>query len=230
MIGCLLCLLILHLGDVTWAQNHYLNARFRSQNLPVHSDSTLISSSRLHINPNPNTTTTTNYNNPLIIFAVPATNITETLFECLDVRINCANHGICVTNGTFGYACKCDHGYVSHDCDSGVQCCYTQLPRVQIFLLAFFVGWTGAPYFVMGETGLGVGILLMFFLGFILLCLGQCNDDDGNEGDKIHGCCSLMGMLIFLGGVLWNLATWGMIAASTEPWNDRNGVPIAGWN
>jgi hypothetical protein len=153
------------------------------------------------------------------------TNEIQSSFQCIDPSINCDNHGLCPTLNSS--TCKCDKGYVTHDCSPNVQCCYKQESRVKMFLLAFFVSWTGAPLFLLGSVGLGIGILLLCCCG---LCLGGIGIGVGQS--KENSCCyviGVVGILATLSAMVWSLALWIMIAAQTEPWNDKNGVPIADW-
>lgn len=150
-------------------------------------------------------------------------------FQCVDPVTSCSSHGFCLFNSSgYGVSCKCDTCYVSHNCPSGVQCCYKQEPRVKLFLLSFFVAWTGAPYFVLGATGLGIGILL--------LCCGSCLVGTVSFTacglDKKNGigmAISIITYLAMLSALIWSLALWIMFAAETEDVLDKNGVAVCSW-
>lgn len=129
-------------------------------------------------------------------------------FNCLPNPIaSCNNHGICIDNGTFGFQCKCDNNWDNQGCPPNVQCCNELEPRVKVFLLAFFVGWTGAPYFVIGATGLGIGILLLCVCGNCLAGIGKAQESS---------VLMTIGGLAAAAAMVWHLATWIMAAASTE--------------
>lgn len=151
-------------------------------------------------------------------------------FICTNPMVDCAGHGVCISNGTSNYACKCDPGYTNFDCGDNVQCCYQQKKRVTMFLLSFFVGWTGASYFVAGATGLGVGILLLCVGGFCSLNCGKAFMSSDSE------CCqttstafAIIGGLAVVAALLWTLVLWCMVAAETETFKDANDQPIAPW-
>lgn len=159
-------------------------------------------------------------NNPLLSTAVQE-------FECRTPYVDCANHGVCVSNGTFNFACKCDSGYTTANCAQNVQCCYKQKSRVLLFLISFFFAATGAPYFMLGATGLGVGILLLWCCGCCCLGAGGRAAADGeNKPASIIAC---IGCLAFLAANAWCLALWIMFASETEDVKDKNGVPVAPW-
>lgn len=148
-------------------------------------------------------------------------------FVCVNPMYNCAGHGVCISNGTVNVACKCDSGYVTANCPAAVQCCYKQKSRVLLFLISFFFAFTGAPYFILGATGLGVGILLLCCCG---LCCASAGGTVAKEGDnKPASLIACIGCLAFSAAMVWDLALWIMFAAETETVTDKNGVPVAPW-
>ena len=157
---------------------------------------------------------------------------TNVLFEfvCTDPMVNCAGHGVCISNGTVNYACKCDPGYNNFECGENVQCCYQQKKRVTMFLLSFFVGWTGAPYFVAGATGLGIGMLLLCVGGYCSYHCGKAFMASDSECCKtVSFVVSVSGGMAFTAAMLWSLVLWCMVAAGTETFKDSNNQPIARW-
>ena len=151
-------------------------------------------------------------------------------FICTNPMVDCAGHGVCISNGTVNYACKCDHGYNNFECGDNVQCCYEQKKRVTMFLLSFFVGWTGAPYFVAGATGLGVLMLLLCFGGFCSLQCGKVFMASDSECCKtVSFVVAVFGGMALAAALLWSLALWCMVAAGTENFKDSNHQPIAPW-
>jgi hypothetical protein len=149
-------------------------------------------------------------------------------FTCVDVLHDCSGHGYCAFNSTgYGYACVCEKGYVTANCPDGVQCCYKQESRVKMFLLSLFVSWIGVPFFVLGMTGFGVGILL-------LCCCGGCGgvtafvfSDDGKN--KLLVGVSIVCFIGVACALIWSFANWIQFAAETEPYTDKNGVSVASW-
>lgn len=148
--------------------------------------------------------------------------------NCTNPVIDCAGRGQCISNTT----CLCDKGYVTLNCES-TQCCYTQVTRVKVFLLAFFLGKVGAGYFSIGQTGLGVGILLLFVGGLIMGPMGRACLEQERYGSKWSqygwALMSAVGYLSVFAACLWWLIVWIMLAAETEPFNDSNGAAIAPW-
>lgn len=147
------------------------------------------------------------------------------IFQCQNPTYDCSNHGYCNRDST---ACLCDDGYVTHDCDASTQCCYKQENRIKMFILSFFVTWTGAPFFILGMTGLGVGILVMCCCGLTFAGVGTAlGAQEGKSG--FAAVIAVIGILAFLAAIVLSLANWIMFAAETEPWTDKNGVPVGPW-
>lgn len=145
-------------------------------------------------------------------------------FECQNAYINCAGNGYCISNGTFNFACKCDSGYVTAGCAPNVQCCYKQKSRVLLFLISFFFGFTGAPYFMLGESGLGAGILLLFIGGILVAATSACFMETA-----AGGALACLGGSAILAAEAWHMALWIMFAAGTEHVKDSNGVAVGPW-
>lgn len=145
--------------------------------------------------------------------------------NCTDFRTNCDGHGICASPTE----CKCDKGYVTFGCPPEVQCCYQQQSRVVVFLISFFVGFSGAPYFILGASGLGAGILIMCCVGTCSTCF--VTGAQGSEDKGTATCCTLMAAfagMAFVGAMIWWLVLWIMVAANAD-FKDENGVSIATW-
>jgi hypothetical protein len=144
-------------------------------------------------------------------------------FNCLPNPIlSCGGHGVCLPNGTFGFECKCDNNYDNQGCPQNVQCCNELQSRTKVFLVAFFVGWTGAPYYMIGNIGAGVGLLLMFFGGLYtaVICKAVYENDLNNT---VAGAFMMIGALAYVGAVCWYIAVWIMVAAETGPF-DRSKI------
>lgn len=126
--------------------------------------------------------------------------------------------------------CECDQYYTSVGCDEFIQpCCRKRINRSELFAVAFFFGWTGAPYFMVGQTGLGVAILVISVTAILTMIVGaiiSCNTvsvDYGCKcGDIIVGIGGWIFMIVLL---VWNTAIWISVAADTEPFHDR----MTGW-
>jgi hypothetical protein len=150
------------------------------------------------------------------------------LISCVDPDVDCDGHGRCVKSHSNATSeCKCDSNYVTHDCPLNVHCCYHQRSRTGVFLLAFFVGFTGAHYFVVGQNGLGAGILTLFCVFAFSRCMCMPPEDRVRYAKSEKCAIWWIGMLKLAVGC-WQLACWIQLAAQTEPYDD-NGVPIAPW-
>jgi hypothetical protein len=144
-------------------------------------------------------------------------------FTCEDALYDCNNHGFCSKDKT---DCICDSQYASYDCDN-TRCCYKKENRIKMFLLSFFVSWLGVPFFILGATGLGVGMIMLCCGGCTLAGIGM---GIGARDDNACGMClAVVGILAFLAAIFWSLAIWIMFAAETEPWHDANGIPVGPW-
>jgi hypothetical protein len=158
------------------------------------------------------------------------TNNTLSGFICTNPLVDCAGHGICISNGTVNFACKCDNGYNSFNCGDNIQCCYQQHKRIIVFLMSLFIGWAGVPYFIVGSTGLGICTLVLFVGGCCLLNCGKVfmsDDSDCCRTVSFAGGC--IGGVAFLTAIFWSMVVFFMVAAETETFKDANGQPIAPW-
>lgn len=112
------------------------------------------------------------------------------------------------------------------------QCAYHQKSQLVAFLLSFFVGWTGADYFYLGQTGIiklltcGIGGLILLILGACVLALCIA----GKSADGISCFGNFMNTLIgleALAGFGWWLACVIMIGIGSM--HDGNGYPMQTW-
>lgn len=139
--------------------------------------------------------------------------------NCTQPVLDCSGRGQCVPSSS---DCFCDDGYVTHPPDAVPQCNYKQTSRLAPFLVSLFVGpYTGAGYFMIGQTGLGVGQLLLFwgglFVGFLLGLIF------GKEWD-----CAVFVFNLFVsfGVIAFFIASLVQIAQGMD---DGDGVPLGGW-
>jgi hypothetical protein len=148
----------------------------------------------------------------------------ETTHSCTDA--NCSYRGRCNDMQTY---CICNDGYITFGV-TDKQCNYKQKETLIAFLLEFFLGVPGgAGYFYLGQTYMGVGQLLLFWVGLIPLCLLTCCLVAGSEGGAVAGmCCAYL--YIFL----WGIATSGwwiaaLVTIGTGKITDGHGAPIKMW-
>lgn len=150
--------------------------------------------------------------------------LTSTNVECSNDY--CSFNGVCVmatnNSGIVRVKCSCDSGWNSEECPSTSQCCNKVKSRVLVFLMALFFGELGVPYFLIGYTGLGVGILLLTCGGCIASMLFMCTG--GSE--KAAGLLTCLAGLSVLAAAAWWLATVIMSAAETEMFDSKN---VGGW-
>jgi len=77
----------------------------------------------------------------------------------------CGN-GHCLPDGPTSFSCQCDSGYISRD----GTCDYQQKDKVVTFLVAFFVGWLGVPYFYLARGNccyVCMGVTNLFTVGIV---------------------------------------------------------------
>jgi hypothetical protein len=88
-----------------------------------------------------------------------------------------------------------------------------------------FVGYFGVGYFVLGETALGIGQLILFIGPLFLICILACYGM-GIGGDKGAMAGASVGQCVFamclIGGFGWWL--YAVIGMGTGSITDSNGV------
>ena len=132
----------------------------------------------------------------------------------------CNYHGTCVADGK---SCICNEGYVTFKSDS-IQCNYEQKDTVTAFLLAFFVGVEGgAGYFYLGNIGMGIGQLLLFWIGMIPQCFSIFIIQ--GKYKEFFAIMSVCYTCLWSGAVIaWWITSLVMIATGSQ--HDGNGAPI----
>ena len=142
----------------------------------------------------------------------------------------CDYSGTCTTDGS---SCICDSGHITFESDGSVQCNYKQKSSLAAFLLQFFLGVEGgAGYFYLGKTVLGVGQLLLFWLGLIPVCLIMCGvmGSSASGSDGVAACCGCLGVLYTICWVCGTLAwqIYALVQIGTGNELDGNGAPTPG--
>eukprot|EP00484_Ammonia_sp_Unknown_P027638 CAMPEP_0197036012 /NCGR_PEP_ID=MMETSP1384-20130603/13639_1 /TAXON_ID=29189 /ORGANISM="Ammonia sp." /LENGTH=214 /DNA_ID=CAMNT_0042466137 /DNA_START=44 /DNA_END=688 /DNA_ORIENTATION=+ len=93
----------------------------------------------------------------------------------------CSARGVCVVpvpSDTSASLCVCDNGYTTHPMPATntasdvVYCNYQQRQQLTAFLLSFFVGWTGADRFYVGDWI--VAVFKLLYCTLITCCLVWC--------------------------------------------------------
>jgi hypothetical protein len=143
-------------------------------------------------------------------------------FDCFpNTQFSCSGHGTCLSAGIGQSVCSCSNNWDNQNCPNDQQCCNELKSWVNVFLAAFFGGFTGAPYFLIGATGLGVGILVMCLGGVIMTTVGKCfNNTSWGSLMLIVGC------LVMVATGVWHLATWIMVATHTQVFNSNVVGPV----
>lgn len=159
------------------------------------------------------------------------TNVSQTFDlnarECTDGY--CSYHGRCNDEKT---ECICDKGYITFKSSDGKQCNYKQKSTLVAFLLEFFLGAeAGAGYLYLGQNGLGVGQLILFWLGIIPVCFIMCCGllaSDRRNGDTCAMILAALGCLYMLGLGIGIIAWWIYALVTIAQGNvvDGNGAPI----
>ena len=141
---------------------------------------------------------------------------------CSTPKGTCNRHGECNITVDGEYECICDSAY------GGPSCQYKRRKQVGEFLLAFFIGETGAGYFYMGRTALGVGMLILLCGACIVTCIGGCIAMANREIGM--ACCATLGIIGGISGFAifgWWLATW--IIAIQNNLHDNHGLDAQSW-
>ena len=163
-----------------------------------------------------------------LVSFVSANNFTiQSEFLCRNPYVDCNGHGQCVgVNVSFPDTCLCDSGYITKDCNPGTYCCKKLPNRILIFFMAFFFGELGVPYFLAGEVGLGVGILMLFLTPLIMGCnLFCCGCGFEISDNRWIVFLQILFLLLTLTISCWWLATWIMVCAETGVFDDSKVAP-----
>ncbi len=135
----------------------------------------------------------------------------------------CSGHGTCELYPpgfpNTGYHCKCEDRYF------GTYCQNEYKSKLTAFLLEFFVGWTGAESFYIGDTTAGVFKLLLGLFGCCgIICAAAIFM--GSEGEKGGPamCCMVFVCMSFCSISLWVTINWIMILCNAV--KDGDGNPL----
>lgn len=101
-------------------------------------------------------------------------------------------------------ACICTNGYITFISTDGTECNYKQKNPILAFCLELFLGIpAGAGYFYIGQIGLAVGQLILFWVGIVFVCLIACCGvfTKGGGDTVIVIVFAAMYLCLFIGGV-----------------------------
>jgi hypothetical protein len=139
----------------------------------------------------------------------------------------CSYRGRCDISQT---KCICDDGYITFG-KTDKECNYKQKETLVAFLLEFFLGLeSGAGYFYLGQTDMGIGQLVLFWLGFIPFCFIVCcsiGSSDTNKGGVGICCAYLYAFALIFAIIGWWIAA--LVTIGTGKVTDGNGAPIKPW-
>lgn len=65
--------------------------------------------------------------------------------------------------------CKCDQNWGNRNCNETL-CCTELYPRIKIFAISLFFGWTGVSYFMVKATPQGIFLLVISIISFMGCC------------------------------------------------------------
>lgn len=146
--------------------------------------------------------------------AAPAENCTLLLREeaevggstcTMDDDCGGSAQGVC-KNAT----CTCTDKYAKEDCT------YKRKSKLAAFLISFFVGYLGADRFYLGYIGVGVVKLLLPLVGpCILACIVLPFAKASGSG--ACACGGVLGCILVLAIVGWNVADWILILTGDLP-------------
>lgn len=156
-------------------------------------------------------------------------------FKCDFPPNDCSNHGVCNRNGT---ECICDDGYTTYKPDGNQQCNYERKKQIVAFGLAWIACTTGAPYFYLGDTTMG---LLYFFFGIggvitlaILACFASCFLACCGRKTSTSGLYEATGaigaviiVMIVLLALIWQIVL--LFQTGLNKLNDVNGIALKSW-
>lgn len=175
----------------------------------------------------------------------------QPLYEnCTDEQTQCSNHGVCSKKNSL--FCICDDGYTTINQDSDIaestsistrndsekfstrsntngvlaQCSYKRKSQLVSFLLAFFIGYTGAPYFYVERLPEAISILVLTCAFIPFICIACCAGFSGcgeSFSKFLAGIVTLCGCAA---GAWWTVC-WIQFAIGNI--SDGNGVELARW-
>lgn len=148
------------------------------------------------------------------------TSLSAVNVSCIQDR-NCSFHGRCDASSG---VCVCDTNYITYNNAEGVGCNYNQKKQLVAFLLSFFVGYTGAEHFYLGNLGVGAGKLVYVIAGCILVALLQCVVKDSKNGELVFVIAKVLYYIGCFVWVLYDLITIGQCSQL-----DGNGAPLVAW-
>lgn len=164
----------------------------------------------------------------LFVFALSTANATHFVGV---PTVNCSSYhcnGYC--NSTAG-TCSCADDYTSAGCDWNEPCCNERVQRGGLFAIAFFFGWTGAPYFMVGATTLGIVICVIsalsglgYFVSGIVYLLNP--PPEGADTSKyVYRYIYSYATQLNAATIIWNIVIWAQVIANSGPFRDR----MTGW-
>ena len=144
-----------------------------------------------------------------------------------NTTINC-NYG---TYNQWHDKCICFDKYTTHDALPDNFCNYEQKSQLTGFLLSFFLGYTGAGRFYIGqvlEPVLKLLMPIMFCCLCIPLCIPSCaKQKDGSDPDRDETKMSCCNCLFTVAVFIWWLHD--VILFGLNNFNDSEGVELYSW-
>jgi hypothetical protein len=148
--------------------------------------------------------------------------------NCTDAY--CNYNGRCDDTNT---KCICNERYITFNSINGTECNYKQKRALGTLLMEVFLGLeVGGGYLWLGHYALGVGQLLLFWIGLIplyfIICGGVISSENRNgDFSAAFFCC--FGCLYITGWVVGVLTWWiyAMVQMGNGTILDANGAPIA---
>lgn len=148
--------------------------------------------------------------------------------------INCTGPKDCNYNGdcaSDNSICICNHEYITLPNNNYPQCNYHMHSQLTTFLLQFFFGiMGGGGMWSIGRTEIGLGQVLLFWIGLIGCCIISmiticgCNKERSTTIDCMIGC---IGICVILASIIWNIIL--LVAIIQNDLYDSNGAPLYSW-
>jgi hypothetical protein len=160
------------------------------------------------------------------------------VMNCTNAYLQCSGNGMCTdpvgfTNNLTNSTCYCANNYITWPAEAYPECNYAQTKRLLPFLLHLFLGpYTGVGAFMLGEVGVGVAEVVIFFFGLLPLCIYCiCIEGDVDTTNPKHTCGECVKLVYIL---IWIFVITGiyigvLVNIGTAVYTDKNNAPLGSW-
>lgn len=153
--------------------------------------------------------------------------IQKNIINCTGPK-DCNYNGDCASDKSI---CICNHEYMTLPNENYPQCNYHMHSQLTTFLLQFFFGtMSGGGMWSIGRTDIGLGQVLLFWVGLVSFCIISaiticgCNKERNITIDSMIGC---IGICVILASIIWNIVI--LVAIIKNDLYDGNNAPLYSW-